>query len=338
MRRVFCVLALCGVAPHQAHAGCDASGLPLQSSAVPLTTGSILFQATDSSLSTQTSEIFLFNIATKIQTDISKGWGLSSLRNPHVSPNGNYVVFDAVNAANTRTDIYIWKVGASSFVSLTGSMTNLRYEDPVFTFDGQSLMVKRSFNIVEFPISFANPNAPALGTAKVFTTNGTGNNQYEASGPWMSPDNRYVFFWRGSTTYPPVAVKQIYVPTGAETVFAPGVPNLTYFPVVRDYTTVFYVGHTSQQGNYDQIFLQAPNITGTTPLQLSLNACNSDNSDPAPVNDDYILFSNDSGGAGYRPYLGAIASASVWSLAGIGLGKNASAIVALTYTPYSLAP
>jgi Tol biopolymer transport system component len=317
-------------------AGCDENGLPIQTSTVPVSSGTILFEATDTLLNPPSQQLFLFNAATHVQTDFTATWRLATPSNPHVSPDGKYVVFFAV--LHNRTDIFMWKVGSASYVNLTGHMTNLRYEDPSFTFDGQALMAKQLSNIVEYSLDFKNPNVPKISGTTVFTTDGVRNTPTEASGPWMSPDGRYVFFWRGTSAYPPVSVRSIYVPSGVESAFAPNVSNFTDFPVVRDYSVVFYVGHTTESGDADQIFLQAPNVTGTTPLQLPSNACHADNSDPAPLNDDDILFSNDFGGNGYVGYIGAISQASVWALSQIGLGISTSNIRGMTYTPYSLAP
>ena len=85
-----------------------------------------------------------------------------------------------------------------------------------------------------------------------------------------------------------------------------------YYPVVRDYTA-YFLSRTQPAGN-DQLAMVVPNSPPGTPAILPLNHCQGDNSDAAPVNEDYLIFSSTSFDPTYSLLLGDIAAARVWRL------------------------
>jgi Tol biopolymer transport system component len=197
------------------------------------------------------------------------------------------------------------------------------------------LVAKKDFNIVSYALDFSIPSTPRIESMTVYTTDGVAGTSSEASGPSMSPDSHYLVFWRGFGSNE--AVHYLALPQNTEYAFVPTLA-LSYYPVVRDYSAEFVTGHaTAGAGIVDQIYLMVPNIKKAIPTLLPFNDCNSDNSDVGPVDDDYVLFSNDSKN-GYHAYLGAIASAKAWDLGAIGLGVGASNILGMTYTRFDLTP
>ena len=315
--------------PALAHAACH-NGVPLQSTTPPLEGGTILFEADDG---TNGEQFFSFNTVGRKQTEISLNRGLTLPGNPHVSPNGQYVVFAA--QTNNRTDVFIWRVGAAQPVNLTGSASNLCYEDPSFTANGLNLVAKQNYNIVGYALSFSDPATPTIKSTTVYATNGVGGTSTEASDPSISPDNRYIYFWRGVGTSE--NVHYLFLPGKTEINDIPSLA-LSYFPVVRDFTSQFIVGHATAAADApDQIYLMVPNIKNQVPTLLPFKDCNSDNSDPGSVDDDHVLYSNDSSGS-YRGTLGAIAAAQAWDLSTIGLGAGTTNVRALTYTRFALTP
>ncbi len=92
----------------------------------------------------------------------------------------------------------------------------------------------------------------------------------------------------------------------------PAAGGRDYYPVVRDYTA-YFLSRTQPAGN-DQLAMVVPNSPPGTPAILPLNHCQGDNSDAAPVNEDYLIFSSTSFDPTYSLLLGDIAAARVWRL------------------------
>jgi Tol biopolymer transport system component len=311
------------------------SGLPLQTSAVPTLPGRVVFQGTNSSGVTQ---LYTFDFATSAQTQISvSSWGLTTPINAVFSPDGHYIAFTAISGS--RRDNYIWKIGASAPVNLTGSMISAtKSEDPKWSSDGKKLVIKQDSNIKLITLSYDTSGNPSVGSIASITTSGVAGTATEASQPYLSVDSKYVYFVRGA--YPTTeTVNVINIATGTESVFSiNNGTNYAYYPIVRDYTTTFYTGWTSASGHADQLFVMAPALIGsTTALQPAFNDCSWDNSDSAGVDSDYILFSSDSTAVSsthvYRPVLAKLAGAQVWNLSRVGLGSGITGnILGMSYT------
>ena len=306
------------------------SGPPLQSTAVPALPGRVAFQGVDPTLGTQ---LYLFDFVSKAQTMFSRSWGLQSPLNPIFSPDGKFIVFSAVNAAGTVRDVYVWPVGAASPQNLTrgGASGAAKSEDPKWRFDQQALVFKQDGNIKVMTLAISGQTVTPTGTTAL-TTNGVNGTPTEASQPSFTPDAKYVYSTRNSGAAQTVHVLTVALGQSSETLFNAN-NNYAYFPAVRDYSAIVYTGWTTGTTLHaDQILLQSPLLTGTSVLSLPLNDCTSDNSDPAPVDTDYLLYSNDHT-SGYRPFLGTYGAAKAWDLSRIGLGTGVnSPILGMNYT------
>jgi Tol biopolymer transport system component len=314
-----------------AAAACS-TGLPLQSSAVPALPGRAVYQGSDG-LGANT-QLYLFDFSTNTQTQISvASWNVTTPINAQFSPDGERIVFTAVS--NNRRDVYVWKIGASAPANLTVAMAGAtKSEDPKWSADGKQIVFKQDGNIKLMTIAFDASGNPSVQSVTSITTNGANGAATEAWAPFLSPDNKYVYFTRNIGSASQVNV--IALATGAETLFSAN-GNYAYYPSVRDFTTIFYAGWTQATGRNDQILVQAPSLNGALVEQPALNDCSADNSDPAAVDSDYIVYSSDSGSISsahvYRPVLGALASAQVWDLGRLGLGSGiAGQILGISYS------
>ena len=249
------------VSPVAAWASCSAA-LPLVNTAVPTLPGRIVFQGASSSGDTQ---LYTFDFASKVQTAISASWGLTALRNPAFSPDGKRVAFTGVSG-NTRDD-YIFTFGATMPVNLTnGSNTGAVSEDPKWSSDGTKLIIKQNGNIQIATLAFNTSGIPSITSITPLTTDGVRGQPSERSQPYLSPDGKYAFYVRGTGSGQ--RVKYTTVTSPSEQQFAQN-SFYSYYPIVRDYTVIYYTGWTSSTGPYDQIFLQLPSINGLTVTQPS---------------------------------------------------------------------
>ena len=310
------------------------SGPPLQTSAVPSLPGRAVFQGVDSG---GKGQLYLFDFATLTQQEISLNWGLTNPINAQFSPDGHFLVFAAHNAAGTVEDVYVWPVGAAAPQNLTkgGASGAARSEDPKWRFDEKAIVFKQDGNIKVMSVTISGTTVTP-GALTSLTTNGVNGTATEASAPFFTPDAKYVYFTRNSGASETVHVLTTALGQSSDQQFNANA-NYAYYPTVRDYTAILYTGWTTATGRADQILLQSPLLTGTAVLPLPFNDCNSDNSDPAPVDTDYVLYSNDSAAVsptgGWRPVLATYAAAKAWNLSRIGLGAGVTGnLLGLNYT------
>jgi Tol biopolymer transport system component len=329
------VAAIFGLTSASCHALACSNGPPLQSSAAPTLPGRAVYQGyTADGSSTQ---LYLFDFATKVQTQISQpSWNVTNPLNPQFSPNGKFITFTAIQ--NGHKDVFVWPIGGGAPQNLTngGASGSSASEDPKWGPDMASIVFKQDGNIRVLAISISAVNAVTVSSTNALTTDGVLGAPSEASAPFYSAEGRYIYFVRGTGAVEAVHVIAVAAGENSETTFSAN-GSYAYYPAVRDYTTIIYTGWTSATGRADQIMAQAPLISGTSVYQLPFNDCWSDNSDPAPVDTDYILYSNDSNslsaGHFWRPVLGAYATAATWDLSRIGLGVGiAGHVLGINYT------
>jgi len=282
------------------------------------------------------SQLYMFDFQSGTQVQWSQpSWNVSAPINAQFSPDGKKIVFTAVQ--NNRRDVYIWTIGTGAPSNLTGSMSNaIKSEDPKWSADGQTIVFKKDGNIKLMSITFNASGQPSVTGVQVITTNGVIGTATEASAPFLTPDNRFVLFVRGVGSGESISIIPLYPAIGIETKFSWN-QNYAYYPIVRDLTKVFYAGWTNLTGRNDQILAQVPAVLEANVVQFAFNDCNADNSDPASVDSEFVLFSSDSGQISpahiYRPVLGSIFSAAVWDLSRIGVGAGIPGqVLGMSYT------
>jgi hypothetical protein len=94
-----------------------------------------------------------------------------------------------------------------------------------------------------------------------------------------------------------------------------------------DGKVVFY-----SQGSGVGSDLYLPSVVNSQSIELGLNDCNADNSDPIPIGTSSVIFSSTHGDAFYRLYLGDIVRGKVWSMNKCGVKEAQKHQLDATYT------
>jgi hypothetical protein len=278
-------------------------------STIPALTGRVVYQEdyTDpTTMQLVLGALFLYDFQSKQFTTIPlAAWGLTLALNPVFSPDGKAILFSAVS--NNQRHLYYWKIASASPVNLTGAMGNLRNEDPKFSAHGDRIVWKQTFNIVTAPLIFDASGNPSLGAVMPVTTNGVQGTSTEASGPVFSPTGKYIYYFTGSKS--DATIYQFDLTNPANPSVEP-FPQATgteyYYPVDPDLYDFFYVSWPDPATKFDKIY-QFSRATQTS-VAWNTADCGADNSDPAPADEDYFIFSRDNNldknGSRYELYIG----------------------------------
>ncbi len=261
-----------------------------------------------------TSQIFIYDFAARTLTQVSNSnWGIQDPMNAVFSPDGKWLAFMGIT--NNAWNVFLWQVGSSSLpVNMTNSTGQTRNEDPKFSADGKSLFFKQSGDVMQATLSYTS-------TGPVFTSVVDITNTapaIENSMPFATPDASAVYFATGSG--PGMGLYKETIATRTKVAFDTPAGLQTYYPIVRADGTVFYARWKDATSQADQIYTKVN--PGDTPNQLSINDCNSNNSDPSPVNGtNYVFFSSTTAG-GYQLYLGDVGTGQRWSLSQFGVNTD----------------
>jgi Tol biopolymer transport system component len=283
------------------------------------------------SYSDGSSNLFLKDFRSNTLTKLNKNyWKIEDPINAHFSPNGRYITF--MGKQNARWNIFIWKVGSLlAPVNLSNNTRKMdgRSEDPKFSSDGNYIVYKKNNDIAIVHLNFANPNIPIIDASWKIT-----DNHYitEESMPYFSSDGKSVFYSQDAGE-----ISDIYQVSFKKNYnkLVVGVPNLIagrqgiaeYYPVVKN-KFLFFVGWKDSIFRNDQIYL-IPSFWYGQPIELSLNDCNANNSDPMPIDSENIIFSSTRNSNHYSLYIGNIYTGKVWS---IGINHKFKNQLGATYT------
>ncbi len=353
-RRILLTALMCLPASGQLARACSV-GIPPQTSALPPLTGHLVSQTTDHLYLTtftttpagtsSTSVPLQFFTSANQTTPVA----LSNPFNASFSPDGKWIVFSAVAPMSDSRRIYLSTVSGTHLVDLTsaaGQDTTNQEEDARFEPDGSAIIFKQfdyigankvsAFRIrsmkITWPATADQDPAPGQIYDLLPDTQDKPGHYIEYSTPVMSPSEKYLYYATGSggseaihriTMQSPVEIGNIRY----DFLFRSGFEH--YYPIVRDFTTMLFVGWINKVSKVDQIYMYAPIVTNHYIL-LRLNDCNYSNSDPTPVDEDYIIFSSnrirddkrgctyDSGQGSYKCnsnlYLGKISTGEYWIL------------------------
>lgn len=176
------------------------------------------------------------------------------------------------------------------------------------TFMGRQVVLKHEGDIRLATLVFNGDGSVGVSAWKAVTGDGWST---EESMPFLTPSGKYVVYATGAGDS--LRVVRRNLENGQVSALAtPAAGGRDYYPVVRDYTA-YFLSRTQPAGN-DQLAMVVPNSPPGTPAILPLNHCQGDNSDAAPVNEDYLIFSSTSFDPTYSLLLGDIAAARVWRL------------------------
>jgi Tol biopolymer transport system component len=325
---------LTALAPSPGAAGiCTPNLKPQPLATLPNIPGRIVFQATDPLGQTH---LYGYDFANpgdgRVQLDAN--WGLIQAINPNFSPDGKWIVFTGTSSSCSGTvNIFAFRVGGGPLNALYPCDTNAR-EDARFTPNGAGVVFKYGTSKTSHNAAIAPVTLNADGTATVGALTMLTSGAVEVSAPSLSPTGKYLYYFKNSGMAS--SIYRLTVSAGAEIMMTQA-NNGAYYPVAMDLTTLLYVRHTRATKLNDQVFYLQPSISGNTEIQMHLNDCNVNNSDPAPLDEDYIVFSRppSSASSNYTLFVGAFGSSTIWSLAPLLQSNSQSAISNLLGASYS---
>ncbi len=335
--------ALSLLIPAEAFAfGCNAKVVLQNPKTLPALTGTLVFQANDflSSASNANgaffNHLYFYNFAVptagRVRIDPA-GWGFCNAINANFSPDGNWIAFTArigstlADCNNNVSQVYVYQLGSTLGPTNLFPTPSTNQEDPRFSPDGKSIVFKTArMNIAVAPVTL-NANGTASAGGITMITSGS----VEHSEPFFSPAEQYVYYFEGSGTGSNIF--RMDMKTGVETaVTAAGYS--AYYPVARDLSTVLYTRKQTTTDADDQIYLTLPDIFPGKEYQLPINACTANNSDPATVDENFIVFSRTSANNNYDIYLGNISNGRVWALSAALEPSNATRVYNLLGSSY----
>ncbi len=261
------------------------------------------------------SNLFLYDFPGNKVTQLNKPqWNLVDPMNAQFSPDGRNIVFMARRAG--EWNVFSWALESNDLpVNLTETHQG-RAEDPRFSPDGKRLVIKFEADLYMATLAYKDGKIIGLvqGSGVFLTKDGWTTEQ---SMPALTPSEKYVVYAQGGAGNSVLYRKN--VKSGlVQKLAEPPSGAKDYFPVVRDYSTYFFTRSTppqaGQTAGYDQLMMLNTAVAGSVPVALPLNDCNSNNSDAAPVDEDYLVFSSGRFNPPYGLVIGEIGSGKVWRL------------------------
>jgi Tol biopolymer transport system component len=223
---------------------------------------------------------------------------------------------------------FVWEINTNTMpLNLTAALGG-RNEDPKFSFDGKQIYFKHDFDIVIANLTYSNDKITGVSGWKYIT-----NDRWNAedSMPYPTPSGKYILYTIGSTA---LSIYRMNTQTGVRQLLTPTPADAhDYYPTVRDYSTYFFTRGVPVT-HWDQLMMVQPNVS-PTPIALALNDCNSNNSDPSPMDEDYLLFSSSRYDRPYGLMIGDISNGKVWRFSQSTVNvSDGSQKIGSSYTPY----
>jgi len=154
--------------------------------------------------------------------------------------------------------------------------------------------------------------------------------------PYFSADGKSVFYSQGAGVTSNIyqinfKFKANQLIVGSPSLIAGRQDVAEFYPIVKG-SALFYVGWKDTTNRHDQIYFRTSVLWNSQPVELALNNCNEENSDPAPVDSSYLIFSSTRNDDFYHLYLGNINTGQVWSLNRFGVNQAQKNQLGATYT------
>ena len=273
-----------------------------QSDLFPLIEGKLVFHSF-SDYEAWDSKLFIYDFAEQLLTEISQDWDIDHAMNAHFSPDGSRIVFMGVPKEHHdfySWDIYIWNLLSDHPINLTAN-NGLRDEDPKFSPNGNEIVFKQNGDLVVIDL---------INDTMINTTNN--GFSIEQSMPYFKTDNQNILYAQGAGIS-----SDIYLinKDGTDDQPLENIINIQeYYPITWTNSIFLYTRWVSISNHHDQIYLGY--FSGENSQSLPFNDENADDSDPFPVNSDFVFFSsNRSGGqGGWDLYLGDKNSSTIWQM------------------------
>jgi Tol biopolymer transport system component len=316
--------------PPPAVQGCVSSKVLEPDSSFPLSTGRVAFHSYRS-YGDGTGHLFLFQLATRQLSRIDQpGWGIVDPINPHFSPDGRHIVF--MGRARDNWDVFLWKVDSTDPpLNLTLAMGG-RNEDPKFSFDGRQIVIKHEADLFVGTVQADADNRLSVSSWRALTSDGFA---VEEGIPYFSADGTHVIYTQGADSN--MRIWRIAVATGAKGLFAtPPAGARDYYPTVLNDETYFFT-RTGAGSGIDQLLQASARQANATPIQLSLNVCGVNNSDAAPVDSSWLIFSSTGYGFNnrYGLVVGHLGDGRVWRFDPVQVNPNdGTNKLGASYSPY----
>ena len=260
------------------------------------------------------STLYLYDFRSKTLGQLNTpSWDIIDSMNAEFSPDGKYITFMGVQ--RNQWHIFLWQLGSEAVpVNLTASMNAARSEDPKFSWDGRQIVFKQDGDIKIMDLHHSR-----TGVTVTAVTNLTKNGDtVENSMPYLSPKGDYVAFTRGSDRS--LRIYRMNLLDRQAKLFDRS--NVAaYYPIISDPSTCYYVRQSRRGLQVDQIYSKSPTLSHD-PVQLPLNDCLSDNSDPSPVSEHFLIFSSRYQSTMYNLFLGDAKNGARWSLYQFGVNSD----------------
>ncbi len=270
-----------------------------------------------------TGQIAYYDFASGTNVPISQpSWKTSGhivdILNPVLSADEHWVLFMA-NTNDQAWNIYMYRLGSNTLpVNLTNSVGATRNEDPKFSADQTKVVFKRTQNgasdieVGNLAWASGNPYFTSYGN---YTHNPAG---VESSMPFYSTDPAWIYYTIGSGDNLQVYYRSVN--GGTDNHFDGTSQIKAYYPIVRNDYHVNYARWHDAASMLDQIYQK--NALTATPIELSFNDCNSNNSDPAPVNGTSLTFFSSTENGRYELFLGDAVTGQRWNMSLFGLNSD----------------
>lgn len=289
-----------------AFARCNSTQVLQPDDTFPLTSGRMVFHSY-LSYGDGSSNLYVHDFQLKATRQINDPrWNISDPMNAQFSPDGNSLVF--MGRRDGDWNVFAWPLDSTSTpLNLTAGRGGSN-EDPKFTHDGRQLVIKHDGQLEFGQLIWNGDEITGVSSwQSVVGSDGRG----EASMPSVSPSGKYLMYAAAGAHS---SIRRINLVTGSDDLLtrAPSGAH-DYYPVVRDYSAVFFTRGSAGSGN-DQIMMILPGANGDGAAALALNGCGTNNSDATPVDEDYLIFSSGRYDPPYGLMLGEIVGGRVWRL------------------------
>ena len=288
----------------------------------PIKSGRIVFH-TYSDWTNWDGKLFMFDFANRKLIEISKNWtSVDHPVNAHFSPDGSKIVFMAVPKGmhtSSSWNVYLFPINSTDEpVNLTPN-TYLD-QDPKFFRDGVHICYKSNGDLKVMNIE----------TKEIVqvTHDGWG---VEESMPYPTTDGKKIIYSTGAGNNTFIYSVNL---DGTENKIIDGTLNVhSYYPIVRDDSIYIFTRGTSASNAADDLFLA--NLNTGKSVSLPFNISTADDSDPYPVDSEYVFFSSNRTGVkgGWDLFLGNSKTGASWTLSLFGLNSTLHEL-GVCYTPF----
>ncbi len=300
------LLASSALIPHKSNAACTSNQVLQPTASFPSLSGRLVYHSYFG-YGDGTSNLYLYDFVAQTSIKLNAAsWNISDPMNAQFSPDGRKLAFMGKQGGNWN--VFVWTIGsAAAPLNLTASIGG-RNEDPKFSFDGKRVAFKHEGDVGFATLAFRGTDVIGVSAWQYGSNNGWAT---EESMPYPTPSGKYLLYTIGSTDS---RIYRLNTQTGqSQQLVSTPVGAHDYYPVVRDYSTYFFTRGMAGTG-IDQLMMLMPNVAGSAPFTLALNDCNSNNSDIAPVDEDYAVFSSGRYDPPYGLVLGDLTTGKVWRL------------------------